>query len=100
LNLAVVVRDTSAREHFARGQGSREPPPARSRSPRRRTTAHLRLLEDLVAANLDTLFPGMEILEVHPFRVTRNADLVIQELEAGDLLESIEESVHQRQFGS
>jgi polyphosphate kinase len=56
-------------------------------------------LDQLVAANLDALFPGTQIVEVHPFRVTRNADLVIQELEAGDLLETIEESVRQRQFG-
>jgi len=42
----------------------------------------------------------MEIVEAHPFRVTRDADMVIQELEAGDLLESIEQSVRQRRFGS
>ena len=99
LNLAVVVRDTSAREHFARVKVPATLPqlvPVPAGAEGGHTFV---LLEDLVAANLDTLFPGMEILEVHPFRVTRNADLVIQELEAGDLLESIEESVHQRQFG-
>jgi polyphosphate kinase len=56
-------------------------------------------LEQLIAANLDALFPGMEVLEVHPFRVTRDADLEIQELEADDLLESMEESVRPRRFG-
>jgi len=99
LNLAVVVRDTAGREHFARVKVPATLPqlvPVPSSEAGGHTFV---LLEDLVAANLDTLFPGMEILEVHPFRVTRNADLVIQELEAGDLLESIEESVHQRQFG-
>jgi polyphosphate kinase len=99
LNLAVVFQDTSAREHFARVKVPATLPqlvPVPSGSAGGHTFV---LLEDLVAANLDTLFPGMEILEVHPFRVTRNADLIIQELEAGDLLESIEESVHQRQFG-
>jgi polyphosphate kinase len=99
LNLAVVVRDTAGREHFARVKVPATLPqlvPVPSPQEGGHTFV---LLEDLVAANLDTLFPGMEILEVHPFRVTRNADLVIQELEAGDLLESIEESVHQRQFG-
>ena len=53
----------------------------------------------MIVANLKTLFPGMDILEAHPFRVTRNADMVIQELEADDLLETIEESVRQRRFG-
>src|SRR4030095_10703738 len=99
LNLAVVVRDTSAREHFARVKVPATLPqlvPVPAEADDGHTFV---LLEDLVAANLDTLFPRMEILEVHPFRVTRDADLVIQELEAGDLLESIEESVHQRQFG-
>ena len=49
-------------------------------------------------ANLQSLFPGMEIIEAHPFHVTRDADSAIQELEAGDLLESVEEGVWQRRF--
>ena len=49
-------------------------------------------------ANLKSLFPGMEILEAHPFHVTRDADSAIQELEAGDLMESVEEGVWQRRF--
>ena len=49
--------------------------------------------------NMDALFPGMEIVDVYPFRVTRNADFVIQELEADDLLETMEESVKERRFG-
>jgi polyphosphate kinase len=57
-------------------------------------------LEELVAANLDLLFPGMEIVAVHPFRVTRDADPEIEEDEAADLLATIQESVQQRQFGS
>src|SRR5580704_18319817 len=44
------------------------------------------------------LFPGMKILDAHPFHVTRDADTDIQELEAGDLLESVEEGVWQRRF--
>ena len=99
LNLAVVVRDTGGREHFARVKVPATLPQLVAAPSSGRFGHTFVLLEDLVAANLDTLFPGMEILEVHPFRVTRNADVVIQELEAGDLLESIEESVHQRQFG-
>ena len=56
-------------------------------------------LEDLIAANLSSLFPGMEIVDSHPFHVTRDADIEIQELEAGDLLETTEEGLRQRRFG-
>jgi polyphosphate kinase len=57
-------------------------------------------MEQLVAANLDLLFPGLEVLAVYPFRVTRDADFEIQEDEAADLLCTIEEGVGQRYFGS
>jgi polyphosphate kinase len=57
-------------------------------------------VEDVIAANLDALFPGMTVLEAYPFHVTRDADMVIQELEAEDLLETIEQGVRARQFGS
>ena len=56
-------------------------------------------LEQVIAANLAALFPGMEVLEAHPFHVTRDADIAIKELEAEDLLETIEEGVRQRRFG-
>ncbi|HZN54831.1 MAG TPA: polyphosphate kinase 1 [Candidatus Polarisedimenticolaceae bacterium] len=99
LNLAVVVRDPAGREHFARVKVPGTLPQMVPVPTSRESGAYFVSLERLVAANLDALFPGTEIVEVHPFRVTRNADLVIQELEAGDLLETIEESVRQRQFG-
>ena len=57
-------------------------------------------LEEVVAANLDMLFPGLEIVAACPFRVTRDADLDIEEDEAADLLSSIEEQVGMRYFGS
>jgi polyphosphate kinase len=57
-------------------------------------------LEDIIAAHLPDLFPGMEILQSHPFHVTRDADIAIKELEAEDLLETIEEGVRHRRFGS
>ncbi len=57
-------------------------------------------LEQVVAANLDLLFPGLEVVAVYPFRVTRDADFEIQEDEAADLLCTIEEGVGQRYFGS
>jgi len=58
------------------------------------------LLEELIAAHLDLLFPGTEILDAHLFRVTRDADLDTVEEEADDLLEAIEEGLRQRRFGS
>jgi polyphosphate kinase len=57
-------------------------------------------LEEVVVANLDLLFPGMEIEAAYPFRVTRDADPEIEEDEAADLLDAIQESVRKRQFGS
>ncbi len=57
-------------------------------------------LEDIIAANLDTLFPGMTILQSYPFRVTRDADIDIAEEEASDLLETIESGIQMRRFGS
>src|SRR5690606_9737248 len=56
-------------------------------------------LEEVISANLTRLFPGMQILESHPFRVTRNADMEIEEDEASDLLETIEAGVRQRRCG-
>jgi polyphosphate kinase len=60
-------------------------------------------LEDVIAHNLDLLFPGMEILEHYPFRVTRNADIDYEHEEENALLDIsalIEESVLERRFGS
>ncbi|MFQ5522686.1 MAG: polyphosphate kinase 1 [Acidimicrobiia bacterium] len=56
-------------------------------------------LEQVIAAHLDSLFPGMEVLSHHVFRVTRNADLEIEEDEGGDLLMAIESELTQRRFG-
>jgi polyphosphate kinase len=55
-------------------------------------------LEQAIVANLRMLFPEMEIMEAHFFHVTRDAELAIQELEADDLLESIQEAVWRRRF--
>ena len=57
-------------------------------------------IEEVIAANLDMLFPGVKVIKAYPFRVTRDADLEIEEDEASDLLASIQESVGMRQFGS
>jgi polyphosphate kinase len=56
-------------------------------------------LEQVIAANLDRLFPGMAIEGHHPFRVTRNADLTLEEEEADDLLEAVEMEIRRRRFG-
>ncbi len=57
------------------------------------------LLDQVIEANLDELFRGMEISETHLFRVTRDADIAIEEDEADDLLLAIEEEVRRRRFG-
>ena len=108
LNLAVLIRDPGGEERFARVKvpdslpelvpvnGGGKSGSKRSRSQR----TGLVWLEDVIAAHLGELFPGMEILESHPFHVTRDADIEIKELEAEDLLETIEEGVRQRKFGT
>ncbi len=59
-------------------------------------------LEDVIAANLDTLFPGMEVLEQSPFRVTRNADIDYEfehESPTLNVSEVVEEGIRERRFG-
>lgn len=57
-------------------------------------------LDELIKFNLEPLFPSLEIISAHKFRITRNADLNIQEDEADDLLSLIEENIKRRKFGS
>jgi polyphosphate kinase len=57
-------------------------------------------LEEVIAHNLDRLFPGMEIVESYPFRVTRNADVHRNEETAEDLLEVIQEELRERRFAT
>ncbi|HTS63054.1 MAG TPA: polyphosphate kinase 1 [Candidatus Acidoferrales bacterium] len=109
LNLAVLIRDSKGNERFARLKvpdslpalvpltRPRKAPGKRARS--KRVESYV-WIEEVIAANLDALFPGMQIVEAHPFHVTRDADIAIKELEAEDLLETIEEGVRQRKFGS
>lgn len=61
---------------------------------------HLVFLEDIIADNLDLLFPGMEIIAAYPFRVTRDADIEIEEDEADDLLSAVEQSISKRWIGT
>jgi polyphosphate kinase len=57
------------------------------------------LLEEVIAAHIEALFPGMRVLECQPFRITRDADIEIEEDEAGDLLKTVEQQLRQRRFG-
>jgi polyphosphate kinase len=56
-------------------------------------------LEQVIAAHLASLFPGMDIEAHYPFRVTRNADLSLEEEEADDLLHAVELELRRRRFG-
>ena len=109
LNLAVLIRDHSGQERFARLKVPdslpqlvplNSSPKNNHKKPRPKKRIDLVWLEQVIAANLASLFPGMEILESHPFHVTRDADMAIKELEAEDLMETVEEGVRQRRFGS
>jgi polyphosphate kinase len=57
-------------------------------------------LEQVMTAHLDQLFPGMVVVEAHPFRVTRDADIELAEDEADDLLMAVEEELRRRRFGA
>ncbi len=109
LNLAIVIRDPKGKEKFARLKVPdtlpRLVPIKRSSGGTRKdgTVPHHHYfvwLEQMIAANIGLLFPGMEIVSVHPFRIIRDADIEIQELEADDLLETMQASIRKRKFGS
>ena len=107
-NLGVLLRDANGDERFARVKVPDSlprlvpvVPPANAEENEDGVEQQwFTWLEQVIAANLATLFPGMEVLESHAFRVTRDAELAIQELEADDLLETIEQFVRRRRFGS
>ena len=109
LNLAVMIRDPKGDERFARLKVPNSLPRL---VPLKRSSGSVRSdgtvpynhyfvwIDQVIAANLHRLFSGMEIVDSHPFRVIRNADMIIQELEADDLLEVMTASVRDRRFGS
>ena len=103
MNLAVVVKGSDGQERFARVKVPKALPrlvPVDPEDTRGTRTHAFVWLEQLAIAHIGTLFPGFEVTEAHPFRITRDAEMVIQELEADDLLETIEAGVRQRRFGS
>jgi polyphosphate kinase len=107
LNLAILLQDQHQQQRFARLKVPQVLPRLVPVHEIARRYADVRagkqkqfvFLEEIIAANLTALFPGSQILEAFPFRVTRNADMEIAEDEASDLLETIEAGVRQRRFG-
>ncbi|MFE3541424.1 RNA degradosome polyphosphate kinase [Nocardia sp. NPDC059177] len=102
LNLAVTVKDIgTGGEHFARVKV----PDNVDRFVRvRRTEAPSAIaaflpMEDLIAAHLDLLFPGLTVVETHSFRITRNADFEVDEDRDEDLLQAMERELARRRFG-
>lgn len=95
LNLGVMVRRPNGDVRFARVKVPTSLPRLVPVEENKRFV----WLEEVIAANLGLLFPGHEILESYSFQVIRDADMEIQEDEAPDLLETIEQGLRQRQFG-
>ena len=95
LNLAVVLRNpASETELFARVKVPLLLPRFLPVSPNRFVP-----LEDVIAAHLHDLFPGMDILQHHSFRVTRNEDVEVEEDDAENLLDALERELTRRRFG-
>jgi len=110
LSLAVVLLNPKGDKHFARVKVPSILPrllrvdaiinPQRKKDSGEKFSARYIWVGDLIKANLHHLFPKMEILEAHRFRITRDTDIEIQEDEADDLLRVIEENIRQRKFGN
>ncbi|MFI1913224.1 RNA degradosome polyphosphate kinase [Nocardia sp. NPDC020380] len=124
LNLAVTVKDSATGgEHFARVKvpdnvdrfvrvrrtptareaaqhASRDSAVRESAAAQATNMAAFLPMEELIAAHLDQLFPGMEVVEQHSFRITRNADLEVEEDRDEDLLQALERELARRRFGS
>jgi polyphosphate kinase len=104
LNLAILLNDPKTNEeYFARVKVPTTLFPRIIKVPEKSTqSGHEKMvfIEECVASNLDILFPGLSVSAVYPFRVTRDADLEIEEDEASDLMTAIEESVEMRRIGS
>lgn len=95
LNLAVLLRNPkSDKQHFARVKV----PPIFSRFVPLGDQRFVPL-EDVIAEHLNRLFPGMEVQQVHSFRVTRNEDLEVEEDDAENLLAALEKELLRRRFG-
>ncbi len=110
LSLAILIRKPNGENHFARVKVPSILPrllqidnilePNKSTNVNGNFKASFIWLGDLIKGNLHFLFPGMEIVEAHRFRITRDTDIELQEDEADDLLSVIEENIKQRRFGN
>ncbi|MBM3796509.1 MAG: polyphosphate kinase 1 [Acidobacteria bacterium] len=102
LNLSATIEDEEGLRHFARVKVPDTLPqlvPLQTGRVRTRPLAFV-WLEQVIQANLRALFPSMNVVDSYAFHVTRDADTAIQELESGDLLETVAEGVRQRRFGA
>jgi polyphosphate kinase len=107
LNLAIVMMPRG-REKFAR---LKVPDTLPRLVPVKRSSGSVRVdgtvphqhyfvwLEQVIAANLGLLFPGLSVVASYPFRILRDADIEIQELEAEDLIDTMEQNIRRRKFG-
>ncbi len=110
LSFAILVRKPNGENHFARVKVPNILPhlmrvdnifePNKKEQTNGQFSAKFIWLSDLIKANLYLLFPGMEIIEAHRFRIIRDTDIELQEDEADDLLRVIEENIRQRRFGT
>ncbi|MEV5068826.1 RNA degradosome polyphosphate kinase [Microbacterium sp. LMI12-1-1.1] len=99
LNLAIRIRSArTGRQEFAR---LKVPPmlPRFVELPAAAGTVRYLPLEDLISNHLDDLFPGMEVLDHHAFRLTRNEDVAIEEDETENLIQALEAELLRRRFG-
>lgn len=110
LSLAILVKKPNGENHFARVKVPSILPRLMRVDDILNSTKKINIngnfrakyiwLGDMIKANLPLLFPGMEVIEAHRFRITRDTDIELQEDEADDLLRVIEENIRQRRFGS
>ena len=106
LNLAITIRDIHGRDFFARVKVPttlfprfiRIDDSGNERHDNREV--HFVPIEEIIAANMDLLFPGMTVVASYAFRITRDTDPEITEDEASDLLTAVEEVMEQRRTGS
>ncbi|MEJ5350622.1 MAG: polyphosphate kinase 1 [Melioribacteraceae bacterium] len=107
LSFAILIKNQKGEKHFARVKVPNILPRLlridkiiKTKSCNSNGAIKFVWIGDLIKSNLNMLFPGLEVLEAYRFRITRNTDLEIQEDEADDLLQLIEENIRQRKFGS
>ncbi|MBM4170776.1 MAG: polyphosphate kinase 1 [Ignavibacteria bacterium] len=107
LSFAILVKKPSGEKHFARVKVPSILPRllkidqiAKTKNGGQNGISKFIWIGDLIRSNLNILFPGVEVIEAYRFRITRDTDLEIQEDEADDLLQLIEENIKQRKFGS